>query len=464
MMDRLAFTGPWFVALALFMGCEADLPGTPLTPEERLDPNACRQCHPGHVAEWEGSMHALSTRDPIFRAMNQRGQRETDGALGSFCVECHAPVAVRLGLTEDGLNLDEIPEHLQSVTCAFCHQVTGVNALVNNGLEWTDDGIMRGGISAPQKTAAHGSAYSTLHDRGHLSSAAMCGSCHDVLTPSGFALERTYVEWEDTLFNSDDPLEANTCNDCHMPGRRGAIATGGPIRRRHSHGMPAIDIPLDGDPLTELMRGQVQRELDTSLAAELCVIPRRGGAEVEVYLENLSAGHLFPSGASHDRRVWVELIGYSGSEQVFESGLVGDGQTVAELDPEEVWMLHDRAFKADGSPAHMFWDVARVEPGGLPAPNLLFPGSPGYVDPHVGRRYIAIGEDIDRFSMRVRLRPIGYDVIDDLIETGDLEPSIRDTIPTYELASTVLTWREADAVLKITSLAGREALCVPAPR
>ena len=71
-------------------------------------------------------------------------------------------------------------------------------------------------------------------------------------------------------------------------------------------------------------------------------------------------------------------MAYSGEEQVFESGLVGDGQAVEELDPEDVWMLHDRAFKADGSPAHMFWDVARVEPGALPTPNVLFPGSPGY--------------------------------------------------------------------------------------
>ncbi len=454
--------GGWCLLLVLLSACDDELPGTPLSIDELRNPEACRDCHPGHVAEWEGSMHAFSGRDPIFLAMNRRGQRETNGALGSFCVDCHSPMAVRLGLTEDGLNLDEIPQHLQSVSCSFCHQVTGVDALVNNGLELTEDGVMRGGISSPRETAAHRSAYSPLHDRKNLQSAAMCGSCHDVLTPDGFALERTYVEWADSLFNSDDPLQRNTCNDCHMPGRTGAVAVDGPIRRRHDHGMPAIDIPLDGDPLTESMRVQVQRELDTTLTAELCVIPRRGGAEVEVYLENLSAGHLFPSGASHDRRVWIELVAYAGEEQVFESGLVGDGQAVEELDPEDVWMLHDRAFKADGSPAHMFWDVARVESGALPTPNLLFPGSPGYVDPHVGRRYVVVGEGIDRFTMKVRLRPIGFDVVDDLISTGDLDPAYRETIPTFDLASTMLTWREDEAVLKVTNLAGREALCVPA--
>ena len=29
--------------------------------------------------------------------MNKRGQRETNGALGTFCLKCHAPMAVALG-------------------------------------------------------------------------------------------------------------------------------------------------------------------------------------------------------------------------------------------------------------------------------------------------------------------------------------------------------------------------------
>ena len=31
----------------------------------------------------------------VFLAMNERGQRETGGQLGPFCVNCHAPLAVR---------------------------------------------------------------------------------------------------------------------------------------------------------------------------------------------------------------------------------------------------------------------------------------------------------------------------------------------------------------------------------
>src|SRR4051794_36699711 len=85
-----------------------------------LRPETCRNCHSAHYQEWAGSMHAYASRDPVFLAMNRRGQEETDGKLGSFCVSCHAPLALREGATSDGLNLDEVPPHLQGVTCYFC--------------------------------------------------------------------------------------------------------------------------------------------------------------------------------------------------------------------------------------------------------------------------------------------------------------------------------------------------------
>src|SRR5438270_6561801 len=57
-----------------------------LTRARLLDPEACKECHADHYREWSGSMHAYATDDPVFRAMNARGQRETNGALGTFCV------------------------------------------------------------------------------------------------------------------------------------------------------------------------------------------------------------------------------------------------------------------------------------------------------------------------------------------------------------------------------------------
>jgi hypothetical protein len=148
--------------IALLLSCQQSYY---LDAEALRDPASCQGCHPTHYEQWEGSMHAYAGEDPVFRAMNARGQRETDGALGDFCVQCHAPVALALGLTEDGTDLDSVPEHLQGVTCAWCHLVDEVVDDHNAGLVLADDGVMRGGISDPQPNNAHASAWSPLLDR-----------------------------------------------------------------------------------------------------------------------------------------------------------------------------------------------------------------------------------------------------------------------------------------------------------
>jgi hypothetical protein len=281
--------------------------------------------------------------------------------------------------------------------------------------------------------------------------------------PNGFHLERTYAEWQNSVFNSDDPLARNTCNDCHLPGRPGVIAEveGAPLRRHHDHSMPGVDVALTPFFDTANQRSLVVRELTNLVVAELCVIPRSGGAEVEIYLENIAAGHLAPSGAAHDRRMWVELVAYAGERVVYESGVVDDDVPLFELEDDDLWWLGDRGFDDRGEETHLFWEVARVETEALLSPTLLQPGTPGYQNPHVGRRYLVVGETPDRLTMRVRIRPIGLDILDELVASGDLPASIMTAMPTFDLGATSLVWTPDAAVSKRTPLAGREALCVP---
>jgi len=138
-------------------------------------------------------MHAYASEDPVFVAMNKRMQRETSGAAGSLCVGCHAPLALRLGLTKDGLNLADLSPSVRGVTCYFCHSVDAVEGTHNNPLRLAGDGIMRGGIGDPVP-APHGAAYSDLHDREQQKSASMCGTCHDIVTAAGSHIERTFDE------------------------------------------------------------------------------------------------------------------------------------------------------------------------------------------------------------------------------------------------------------------------------
>jgi hypothetical protein len=47
-------------------------------------------------------------------------------------------------------------------------------------------------------------------------------------------------------------------------------------------------------------------------------------------------------------------------------------------------------------------------------------------------------------TVRVLVRPIGLDVLDELIEGGDLEAAYRDLMPTFELGFTKVTWNAED--------------------
>lgn len=412
-----------------------------LSKEELMRPEACQSCHPEHYRQWAGSMHAYAALDPVFLAMNKRGQRETNGALGDFCVKCHAPMALRTGATTDGLNLEEVPSHLKGVTCYFCHQVDEVTGDHNAQLSLADDGVMRGGIDDPVENTAHASQYSGLHDRNNIDSAKLCGTCHDIVTQNNVHLERTYKEWQATLFANDTPGEKLTCSNCHMRGSPGVVADyEGVVQRRvHDHSMPGVDVALTDFFEIEAQRELIQAELDNTLLAQLCVYTTTTGVDVDYTLENVAAGHAWPSGAAHDRRVWTELIAYQGENIIFQSGVLSPQQTLSELADPQLWRLGDFAYDASGAPAHFFWEVDRVESVQLPGQAARQPTDPGWVNTHITRRY-RIERRPDRIVAKVHIRALGRDVVQDLVDSGDLDAIILDRIPQFTLKKTVLEW------------------------
>ncbi len=416
-----------------------------LTGDELHDPENCIECHPAHVEEWSGSMHAYATEDPVFQAMNARGQRETNGELGDFCVNCHAPMAVREGYTQDGTNLDEIPSHLRGVGCGFCHLVDGVDDDHNAELSLATDEVMRGPYTDPTENTAHASAWSPLQDRTQLESADACGTCHDIITPAGVHLERTYLEWRDSQYSVPEAGLQQTCGNCHMDGRDDVAAEydGVPLRRVHGHAMPGVDVALTPWPQADEQLAAVQSALDSTVLVQLEVYDAGVGMGVIVFLDNVSAGHGFPSGAAHDRRAWLELVGYDeAGEVIWSSGLVGEDEKLRDYVAEDpqLWWFGDRTYDSAGEEAHMFWEVASVESQPLPAPSRYDPGTEGWVDSHQSRTFTMTGAFPARISARIRIRPVGLDVLEDLVESGDLDPSVVESMPTFTLAASETEW------------------------
>ena len=427
--------------LLLSFGCQRGL-----TEEQLKDPNQCASCHPKHFEQWSGSMHAYASIDPVFLAMNARGQRETDGALGDFCVKCHAPIALADGATTDGRNLPELPSHLQGITCYFCHQVDSVGGDHNNPLDVVEDGVMRGGIADPVDNVAHDSAYSPLHDRSRLESSSLCGSCNDIVTPKGVSLERTFAEWKDTLYAHEDPAERLTCGGCHMRGAEGVAAEAeGVVQRRiHDHSMPGVDVALTPFAQVDAQFAAVEDALDSTVLSQVCVVPTSTGSVVRVTLENVAAGHSWPSGAAQDRRVWVELVATANGRRVFSTGSFDRDTPLTAVNDENMWRLGDRIYGDDGEEVHMFWEAARYTSEQLPGPTERDMTAPGYRQTHVTREFEVPGRLPDEVTVDVHVRPIGLDVLDSLIDSGDLDPEVKAAMPLFTLRAAHVRWRAVD--------------------
>lgn len=426
-------------ALASCTSSKADDAPT-LTGEALYDPNNCLPCHADQFREWAGSMHAYASEDPVFLAMNKRMQRETNGQAGTLCVSCHAPMAVRLGKTTDGLNLAELPPSLRGVTCYFCHATDAVEGTHNNPLRLAKDDTMRGGIKDPIK-APHRATYAALQDRESHDSASMCGTCHDVVTQPGAHVERTFDEWNASLYAQPGQL---TCGKCHMDGRDGVAAKvdGAPTRRVHDHSMAAVDIALTPFSESDTQRASVQKLLDATLLSKLCVKQTPAGVVAEVTLDNAFAGHNFPSGAAQDRRAWLELIAYRGGAQVFASGVVPDKKPVVGLTDPNLWLLRDKIFDTANKETHLFWQAARFESTNLSKAVTADPNDPAFF--HSVTKTIPLPlPPPDRVTMRVRMRPVDFDLLDDLVASKDLDPQILDRVPTYEIGGTKREWTNA---------------------
>jgi nitrate/TMAO reductase-like tetraheme cytochrome c subunit len=432
--------------------CNSDDAKPPLTREQLLDPETCKDCHPKHYEEWSSSMHAYATRDPVFVAMNKRGQEQAN--LGEFCVNCHAPMAVRENAITNFADLSDVPDHLQGVTCYFCHNAISVGTPHNNAnIQLANDTTMRGVLPNPQKPWAHDVAPtpSAMHDPTKVDSSLLCGTCHDIMTPTNVHLERTLTEWEKNLTSKpgDGFL---TCQSCHMrsrdvlepaaPGYPGVAA-----RKTHEHLWPGVDLALTPDmPNQDALRSAIER-------CEMQTIAM-GGVEVtfgdnwvpgepfpfKILIEQL-AGHDMPSGASADRRLWVEVVAYDAAGTVLvESGQIAEGELEEKpmTDPAYDYQFdpfRDYLTDAQGNETHMFWEVANIEMDVLPGATV-----PGAV--HYGERVFVTDlpatQPPARIEFWLRMRPMGVDVLQDLVNSGHLDPMYLAKMPTL-----TVTHREA---------------------
>ncbi|MEY4512236.1 MAG: hypothetical protein RLZZ450_4358 [Pseudomonadota bacterium] len=425
--------------------------------EELQNPKMCQSCHPKHYEEWSSSMHAYAADDPVFIAMNKRGQRETNGQMGEFCVQCHAPMAFRNGLTSDGLNLADLPYEAKGVTCYFCHNATGAGPTeVNADVDLANDQNMRGNLANAVDPGVHGVLRSEAHSSISMKSALLCGSCHDVKNQKGAHIEQTLLEYR----NSTSSIEkvglmggGDSCQGCHMKVvETDYVAQLPPSsmpmlkkRSRHSHRFAAVDVALTEFPHREAQKLETECALLNGAFIYLITTDRQGSFTVSI---ETNAGHNQPSGTSQDRRLWLEFIAYDANDKVlFQSGVIGDGELEEYPidDPKhdgQLCMFRDKWQNESGEEVHMFWEaVTRDTKGSLVVPLA----KDSFINHVVDCSYRMPGrQQPARVAMRMRMRPVGVDVMSSLVESGDLDPSVVEAMPTFTLYNTVTEWRAGD--------------------
>jgi hypothetical protein len=421
------------------------------------NPENCKGCHPQHYREWASSMHAYSSDDPVFIAMNKRGQRETDGEMGEFCVQCHAPIAFRDGLTTDGLNVAELPRPAKGVTCYFCHNAVEAGpTLVNADVKLANDRIMRGNLRNAVDPGVHGVMYSESHDSVSMKSSNLCGSCHDVVNQHDAHIETTLAEYAASvsslaLHGKDG---GDSCQGCHMKaGDTEYVAEGlsAPLaamlkkRVRHSHRFAAVDVALTDFPDREAQKKETECALTTG--AFIFNVVNDGQGNFDIGIET-AAGHAQPSGTTQDRRMWLEFIAYDANDKVmYQSGVIEDGALEEypigdpKYDPK-LCMFRDRWLNEQGEDVHMFWEaVKKDKTTSKVVPYATVQGAQhlytcSYTMP--GRQQPA------RVAMRMRMRPVGVDVLNSLIDSGDLDPAVIGEMPTFTLQNTLVEWHDGD--------------------
>jgi hypothetical protein len=417
-------------------------PPTPLTLSQLQDPTQCQTCHPTQFADWSSSMHAYAATDPVFLAMNQRGQRETDGGLGNFCLQCHQPMVAVGGLLPDA------GPAVQGVTCYFCHSAAQVAGAHDDPLIL--DGGLYGDIANPIAGIPHGAVHSSLLDGADIASASMCGSCHDIVNGHGAYIERTFGEWLDSGF-AVAPA-GSSCVQCHMPAPTMApvaAVTGAPSRPLHQHAFPAVDTALVAFPGQAGLRAQVETFLASELQGAVCVEQFPSGTQLQVIYDNVAAGHDFPSGAAQDRRIWVDIEATDSDGGVlYRSGAVdaGDDPT-ANADPD-FWMLRDCMSGADGGQVDMFWQAFSTEGNAFPVLATFNASDPRFYMNHVIQRYPRknglLAESPAQVTAQVYVLPIGLDVLNDLVKSGDLDPSLVSKMQRLPVGGP-LVWTAASA-------------------
>lgn len=334
---------------------------------------------------WETSTMANATRDPYWKAKAAatiKNYPHLEHEVNDTCTRCHAPMAneaarrnnVEPKIFGDGfLNANNaLFDHaMDGVSCTVCHQIEDTGSLGTVASMSGNYTIAERSPAEKETRPAYGQyadpdpAYMAANSDftpvygAHMSESSVCGTCHDLKTPTvdsngeiipaviedRFPEQQTFTEWANSDYRKGGAKDAN-CQACHMPKNPTTVklASSGTATRRSNFSehtfLGANTVMLDmfknyREELGIKVDGfdqAIQRNREfLKTSADLSIIGTRseGNSIVATLQIKNNTGHKLPSGYP-SRRVFVYFVVTNDSgDVVFESGKINaDGSIV----------------------------------------------------------------------------------------------------------------------------------------
>ena len=217
-----------------------------------MEAKQCALCHsgsPGALAmtdangndvspflTWSATTMANAFKDPYWRAQMSREIEKEPGrkeAVESLCLRCHAPAPSHQARLDGAPMpsfeaLESNPLARDGVSCTVCHQTQPANLgkaeSFSGRLDIRNEQKLFGPFKDPVAMPMRMHTGYTPTLGAHISSSALCGSCHTLYTQAEgargpFLEQAPYLEWRNSIY-SDEPgrtASSRSCQECHMP-------------------------------------------------------------------------------------------------------------------------------------------------------------------------------------------------------------------------------------------------------
>ncbi|MGV6859401.1 MAG: multiheme c-type cytochrome [bacterium] len=356
-----------------------------LTELDFEDPSVCAGCHPKQYEGWKTSMHANSFKDPVYQALWDLGEKETNGGLMNECGICHSPIGTLTGATEHDKKAGKFTSSKlgeQGVSCDVCHTISKSNFLQTTMVEHGNasfhiapegpGGTKRGPFS-DAVSPYHKTAKSDLHTK-----ADFCGNCHQIFnSKSGFPVERTYDEWKYSAY----ARKGIVCQDCHMNEVDVAVKVAQQMKTPDK--LKGVDLSGKASIVSNKVRKVVHKHefvggnmfvpkllhgennktseeaikrLQSAAELSLKVAKRKDGlTDLRVTVKNVGSGHNLPTSLTDVREVWVEVVVKDRKGKIIYSNGVMDKHR--SLNYDDVTMFRSVAIDDKGKETHKPWEV-----------------------------------------------------------------------------------------------------------